>query len=310
MSDKELSQKAVKDFNNNTGDTAEDVKTLHAGRQNTVFLVTGKSGEQYISRYRTAKEFWYESVIKEKYLAQMGVKNIPEIVFAEDEEMPQLLIYKYIEGDLLHKTGLKPGEERKLASIISDFHISANSASNFMDFVNGVRSETSCAEDFVSSLDEEARACELEDSSVKRLCSKAESLMAGIDEKDFVLVHNDFHFKNILRESKTGNLVVIDWDSSIIAPREKDFVKLLDWSHENDRVVPDIMKHYEDITQYKLNPEIIELYRAYAALRQIHFQTISNKQGVAKEVLQQEGFFAGNEENMQRLNKALEKLDL
>ena len=235
---------------------------------------------------------------------------MPEIVFSDDTKSPQLLIYKYIEGDTINDTGLFNDEPAKIASIMAEFHLCANGASNFEDFIKGVKSQTTCAEDFIISLKDEADACRLGKDRTNELCNKAQSLMSSVDDKDYVLLHNDFHFKNIIRRSRDKELIVIDWDSAIIGPREKDFVKLLDWSKGNDEAVPSIMKEYETATQYELNSELIEMYRVYAALRQIHFQTKMTKDGVDKDILEQGGFFAGNEENNERIDQALSKLGL
>lgn len=302
-------EKAKKDYLNALGKPIEYGTVIHSGRQNTVIDVTDYSGTRSCMRYRTALEFWYEDCVKEPFVESLDVVDIPKVRFYNDKVKPQLLISEFVEGKLLHEIDVTPELAQKVGEAMVDYHISSNMASTYMDFIKGVKSSTTWVEDFISSLREEAEACGYSNSDIENLTNLCQTIFPNDTQERLVLVHNDLHFKNIIARPN-GSVCIIDWDSTIIAPREKDFVKLLDWSHGNANTVPTIVSAYQQKSGYELNMDAIEAFRIYACLRQIHFQTISAKQGIDNSVLEQKGFFAGNKEQHDRMCKALKNLGL
>lgn len=297
------------DYETAIGVAVDKTTLLHDGRQNTIIIVEDAKGQKNCVRYRTAVEFWYEDCVKEPFIESLRVIDVPAVRYFNDSVRPQVLISEFVEGQLLHVSGVSDETAPKVGHAIAALHVPAKGASTYLDFVAGKPSSESWADQFFASLKEEAFASGFDESDVKGLLKRCEEIFPSSTQNSLVLVHNDIHFKNLISR-QNGSICLIDWDSAVIAPPEKDFVKLLDWSHENTGVVPKIIKSYEEASGRNLNQDIVEVFRVYACLRQIHYQAISIQKGVDSSILAQQGFFDDNKKHLQRMCAALNQLGL
>ncbi len=301
--------KARTDYEAALGIAVRDASLIHDGRQNTIVKIEDAGGQQNCVRYRTAVEFWYEDCIKEPFMAALGVVDVPAVRHFNDGVRPQILISEFVEGPLLHVSGVSDDAATRVGRAIAALHVPSNGASTYLDFTQGKKSSETWVSQFLASLREEAVASGFDESDVADLNHRCGQIFPASTQNTLVLVHNDIHFKNLIQRPN-GSICFIDWDSAVIAPPEKDFVKLLDWSHENTGTVPKIIRAYEDATGRPLNTDIVEAFRIYACLRQIHYQAASIQKGVDSAVLAQQGFFDDNKKHHQRMCQALNRLGL
>ncbi len=301
-------ERATADAEKHLGVTIATAHLMHVGRQNTIVYLRDLRGLASCVRYRTATEFWYEDCVKEPFIESLGVIDIPKVRFADDSVRPQLLIYEFVEGALLHDMDINPVVATKVGELLAGVHVPARGATSYLDFVQGRQSTESWSVTFGASLLRTALLCGYGASGVEDLLERCTDSLISTEES-LVLVHNDVHFKNMIQR-ESGSVCLLDWDSATIAPAEKDFVKLLDWSHHNTSAVESIVKAYEKRSGHQLNSVVIELFRIFACLRQILFQTVSAERGVAPSALRQRGFFAENDEQRERISACLTRLDL
>jgi thiamine kinase-like enzyme len=302
-------EKATADYRSYLGVGVEEAQMLHNGRQNTIVSIRDVNDDRSCVRYRTAVEFWYEDCIKEPFIESLRIVDMPTVRAYNDAVRPQMLISEFVDGDLLHVSGVSEEAASKVGKLIAQVHISSKGASTYMDFVRGQVSSEAWADQFLASLKEEILACGFDNGDADGLLKRCSSIFTNRTQDVLVLVHNDIHFKNLISRP-TGSICLIDWDSVVIAPAEKDFVKLLDWSHANTTVVPAIIESYKKETNRTLDMDAIEVFRIYACLRQIHFQTASMQKGMDSSILAQKGFFDDNQKQYQRICAALTNLDL
>lgn len=302
-----MAVKAATDYKEYLGSDIQTADVLHDGRQNVVIKVVDKDGMAACIRYRTAVEFWYEDCLKEPFIESLGIVDIPKVYYFNDTVRPQILISEFVEGPLLHEVGVTEEVAVRVGKLIAALHVPSKGSTNYLDFVAGKVSNDSWSDGFIASLQEEALACGFSEAEIADFLTFARTLFASYTNDKLVLVHNDIHFKNILLRLD-GSLCLLDWDSAVVAPSEKDFVKLLDWSHQNTAVVSTILETYQEQTGKKLDMAVIDVFRVYACLRQIHFQGIVLQKGVQSEKLEQKGFFGSNQQNLSRLNEILNSL--
>ncbi|HMS25238.1 MAG TPA: phosphotransferase [Acidimicrobiia bacterium] len=307
MSDTPM-ERIGEDYLRLTGIAMADAEVIHDGRQNTVLKVTDKNGTTTIARYRTAKEFWYEDCVKEPLVKPFTEVDIPQVIAFDEEHRPQLLISEFVDGELLSDTDVDEFTATKVGAALARIHVTAGHAKNFMDFVQQKTSQGTWNDDFSQSFIDTALDCGFVESDARAVLTRCADAMNRAEDR-LVLLHNDFHFKNMIRRSD-GEICVLDWDSASIGPAEKDFVKLLDWSHDNAAIVAHIIDTYQKATSTTLDPDLIELFRIFSDLRQISFQKKVTDIGVASQAISQGGFFATNSERFGTLNAALVRIGL
>lgn len=307
---KQYESVAAEDCSSLLGLEVAGAELIHDGRQNTIVVVEDVEGGKSCVRYRTAKEFWYEDCIKEPFIENLGIVDIPAVLHADDKRRPQVLISEFVEGPLLHELDLDDGIAESVGRLIADVHVPSNGANNYIDFSEGKKSdpETSWSKGFVEDFRSTALEARYEDNSIDEFLTKYLPAIEAAEDS-LVLVHNDVHFKNMILRP-VGRICLLDWDSAVIAPPEKDFVKLMDWSHHNETVVEKLVQAYEESRKYHLNPDLLNVFRIYSMLRQIVFQSKAAQEGLNQSKLAQGGFFADNTEQMQRLSHVLDEMEM
>ena len=301
---------AAADCSSLLGVEVANAELIHDGRQNTIVVVADTEGGKSCVRYRTATEFWYEDCIKEPFVESLGIVDIPAVLHADDKRRPQLLISEFVEGTLLHELTLNDEIAEGVGRLMADVHVPSNGASNYLDFVEGKKSdpEASWSGSFVEDFKSTAIDAGYEVDSIDAFLMKYLPTIEAA-ESSLVLVHNDVHFKNMILRP-IGRICLLDWDSAVIAPPEKDFVKLMDWSHHNEAAVDTLIQAYEKSRKYQLNPDLLNVFRIYSMLRQIVFQSKVAQEGLDQSKVAQGGFFADNTEQMQRLSHLLDEMEM
>ncbi len=100
-------------------------------------------------------------------------------------------------------------------------------------------------------------------SGVQRVLSDYDRLVAGalVDEAGWTLTHGEPHSANVLRTR--GGLRLIDWDTVLVAPPERDLWMLLPDG-------PDVIaQEYVNSTGHQLKPDLLHLYALWWDLSEV-----------------------------------------
>ena len=192
----------------------------------------------------------------------------------EDRESVYLL-YEYIDGITIGDRGLTTGQALQLADIVSRLHDPEN-----VKYMNGIEADR-FREDFSSLFlqklkrwiitDRDILATDIKtllsdhhdglQQSMLRLAELSEKL--GGQRTEMVLCHTDIHNGNLME--KDGELMLIDWEGLIAAPREADLMFVRGKEYD-----PEFMKVYQErYPDYQINREILEFYQLKRRLTDI-----------------------------------------
>ena len=97
------------------------------------------------------------------------------------------------------------------------------------------------------------------DEKIQTLIERAEILGKRLQQTDleFVLCHADIHTANILITQKQ-NMFIIDWDDTLLAPKERDLMFVLD---ENTVETREEQLFFEGYGRLEINPLVLAYYR-------------------------------------------------
>jgi spectinomycin phosphotransferase len=155
---------------------------------------------------------------------------------------------------VVHGSGLESRFRDQLR--IEDFALpSAAKVRRWLELVHGTQFESPAANRFAAFW--RAQAGEIE-----RVLDRAESLGRSLHAKrfDLVLCHSDIHTANIL-VGDDGRIWLVDWDSPLIAPRERDLLFVVG-SRIARRVEPeDEDAFFEGYGPFEIDPEALIYYR-------------------------------------------------
>ena len=170
-------------------------------------------------------------------------------------------LYPFIDA-VSHPFGPYPTRAERLAvlELVAALHQAPRATADVDDFVIRHRDELVTALDDPGPWDtgpfgEPARALLARHaSSVARLLDHFDRLVAGARERRerFVLTHGEPHPANTLQTDH--GVLLIDWDTALIAPPERDLWMLADED-------PEILDDYEARTHVTPSREALELYR-------------------------------------------------
>lgn len=172
-----------------------------------------------------------------------------------------LALYPFVEGRT-HDWGRFPGRQQRVAVLrrLADLHaVEAVPGSGTEDFAlqreDGLRAaladlDTGWA---TGPFGEPARALLARHATaVRELLRRYRSLVAAVPVQGFVLTHGEPHPGNTI--DTAAGVVLIDWDTLLLAPRERDL-----WSlHAED---PGVLDEYHRLTGHRADPTVLEVYR-------------------------------------------------
>lgn len=207
-----------------------------------VYRVTATDGTDYFLKLRSGK-FLEASVTVPKYLADLGIKQvIPPILTKLGQLYSGLgsfktILYPYVDGH--NGVEAKPSDDHwvQFGATVKKLH----SADIPSSITKDVPRETFSAKwretvkSFLERIENEvfeepvavkmALFLKSKSSEILKLVERAESLAITIQKQplDYVLCHADIHGWNLIVD-KENALYIVDWDTLIFAPVERDLM--------------------------------------------------------------------------------------
>jgi spectinomycin phosphotransferase len=253
---------------------------LGADFNTAVYRVTEHSRKEYFLKLRSGA-FLAAWVSVPKYLADLGVKQvIPPLATKTGELWASFssfkaILYPYVEGRNGIEAKLSEDQWAQFGAAIKKLHSVDIPAS----IKKGVPRETfsskwrETVKSFLGRIENEvfeepvavkmalflkSKRCE-----ILKLVERAEDLAITIQKQplDYVLCHADMHGWNLIVD-KEDALYIVDWDSLIFAPKERDlmFVGAGIWVSSLTAAEEESL-FYQRYGQTKINQDAIAYYR-------------------------------------------------
>jgi spectinomycin phosphotransferase len=226
------------------GLTIEKVAFLPFGADfNTaVYRVTTNNGSDYFLKLRSG-EFLEASVSVPKYLVDLGIKQvIPPLATKTEQLWTSLasfkaILYPYVEGRNGVEAKLSEDQWAQFGAVIKKLH-SADIPVSITKYVPRETFSSKWRETvkaFLMRIENEvfeepvavkmALFLKSKSSEILKLVERAENLaiMLQTQPLDYILCHADMHGWNLMID-KEGALYIVDWDTLIFAPKERDLM--------------------------------------------------------------------------------------
>ncbi len=253
---------------------------LGADFNTAVYRITTSTQRDYFLKLRSG-EFLEASVSVPKYLADLGIKQvIPPITTKPGQLYSGLgsfkaILYPYVEGCNGVETKLSEDQWAQFGAAIKKLHatdISATIAkdvpketfsSKWRETVKAflVRIENEFFEEPV--VEKLAAFLKSKSNEILKMIEQAEELALRLQESkpEYVLCHADMHGWNLIVD-KEESLYIVDWDTLIFAPKERDlmFIGAGIWN-SGYRATEEVSLFYHGYGQAKINQKILCYYR-------------------------------------------------
>ena len=264
------------------GLTAEKIAFLPLGADfNTaVYQVTTSSQVDYFLKLRRG-EFIDASVSAPKYLADLGVKQVISPLATKTRQLwtslaPfKAILYPYVEG--LNGVEAKLSEDQwvQFGAAIKKLHstdipniLTSGTprevfSSKWRETVKAflMRIENEVFEEPVAV--KMALFLKSKSSEILKLVERAEKLAITIQKQslEYILCHADIHGWNLLTD-KEGAIYIIDWDTLIFAPKERDLMFIGAGISDSGRAPTEEKSlFYQGYGQTNINQDAICYYR-------------------------------------------------
>ena len=264
------------------GLTIEKVVFLPLGADfNTaVYRITTNNGSDYFLKLRSG-EFLEASVSVPKYLADLGIKQVISPLATKTEQLRtslesfKAILYPYVEGH--NGVDAKPSDDHwvQFGAAIKKLHstdipnvltlgtprevFSSEWRETVKEFL--IRIENEVFEEPVAV--KMAEFLKSKSSEILELVERAEKLAITLQNQplEYILCHADIHGWNLMID-KEGSLYVVDWDTLIFAPKERDlmFVGAGIWDSGRTAFVEESL-FYQGYGQTEINQDAICYYR-------------------------------------------------
>jgi spectinomycin phosphotransferase len=245
-----------------------------------VYRVTTKGNADYFFKLRSG-EFFEASALVPKYLADIGIKQvIPPITTKTGQLWINLLpfkaiLYPYIEG--CNGVAAKLSEQQwiQFGAVMKRFHSTyipsaithdiplETFSSKWREIVKAFlkRIENEVFEEPVAV--KTAEFLKVKSAEILRLIERTEELALTLKNQhlEHILCHADIHGWNLLID-KEGALYIVDWDTLIFAPKERDLMFIgAGISDSNHPSIEENSLFYQGYGQTHINQDAICYYR-------------------------------------------------
>ncbi|MDP2193350.1 MAG: aminoglycoside phosphotransferase family protein [Alphaproteobacteria bacterium] len=214
---------------------------LGADFNTAVYRITAHDGTDYFLKLRSV-EFLEASVSVPKYLADLGIKQvIPPLATKAGQLWASLssfkaILYPYVGGNNGVEAKLSEDQWAQFGAAIKRLHSTDIPASITKDVPRETFSSKwqETVKAFLIRIESEvfeepvavkmALFLKSKSSEILKLVERAEALAITIQKQslDYVLCHADMHGWNLIVDEE--DLYIVDWDTLIFAPRERDLM--------------------------------------------------------------------------------------
>jgi spectinomycin phosphotransferase len=271
-------------LNENYGVNAASISFLPIGHDMNAFVyeVVADGGTSYFLKIRSGP-LYEPSLLVPRALIDLGVQNViaPLRTNASQLWCPldgyggyTVVLYPFVRGKSAKVSGMSDGQWRAFGATLGAVHASglgdhfrdqlrvedfalpsAAKVRRVSDLVESTRFESVAAERLAAFWGENSER-------IGRVLEHAEELGRSLQAKPFelVLCHSDVHAANILT-GRDDALWLVDWDSPLIAPRERDLLFVV--GSRIARVVePEDEDHFfEGYGPFEIDRDVLIYYR-------------------------------------------------
>ena len=265
---KEIIEKIIKQNKELFGENVK-LKKVNVGFTNTIYIVNDKYVVKICTNYNNEKSFekeinFYKSNVNNDLIPKLYCSNI------EKKDVPYYYeIIEKVSGvslyNVWHTLDEKQREKiiKQLCDAMKRFHSNIGVSYDW----------TKKTKDLFINLYEKAKALNIFSNDELQILDNAYSKFDKyLESNEFVLIHNDLHFDNIIYNN--GKIKLIDFERSIYAPRDFELDILYrmirkPWkfaSEETEEYTK--LEDYENIMKYieRYYPEIIHIDYLYKRL--------------------------------------------
>ena len=253
---------------------------LGADFNTAVYRVTVHNGEDYFLKLRSG-EFLEASVSVPKYLADLGIKQVISPLATKPGQLWanlgafKAILYPYVDGHNGVEVKISDQQWVQFGVVIKKLH----SADIPSAITKDVPQETfsskwrEAVKAFLLRIEKKvflepvaakmALFLKFKSAEILKLVSRSEELALAIQAQllDYVLCHADIHGWNLLI-NKEGALYVIDWDTLIFAPKERDLMFIGAGLGDSGRTpLEEENLFYQGYGQTEINQDAICYYR-------------------------------------------------
>ena len=253
---------------------------LGADFNTAVYRVTTSNQMDYFLKLRSG-EFLEASVSVPKYLADLGIKQVISALATKTGQLwsPlgafKAILYPYVEGRNGVEAKLSEDQWAQFGAAIKRLHSTDIPSS----ITNGVPRETfsskwrETVKSFLGRIENEvfeepvavkmALFLKSKNAEILKIIERAEDLAITIQKQplEYILCHADIHGWNLIVD-KENALYIVDWDTLIFAPKERDlmFVGAGIWDSGLTASEEESL-FYQGYTQTKINQDVLAYYR-------------------------------------------------
>lgn len=253
---------------------------LGADFNTAVYRITTSNQTDYFLKLRSGK-FLEASVTVPKYLADLGIKQIISPIATITGQLWaslatfKAILYPYIEGHNGIEEILSEKQWNEFGVVINQFH----SADIPKTLISGIAQETfsnkwrETVKTFLMRIENEifeepvavkmALFLKSKRYEILKLVERAEELALTLQKQplDYILCHADIHGWNLIIDKK-GALYVVDWDTLIFAPKERDLMFIGAGIWDSGRTATEEENlFYRGYGQTNINQNVICYYR-------------------------------------------------
>ncbi len=219
-----------------------DFLPLGADVNTAVYRATAEGGQEFFVKLRGG-EFNPASVAVPWFLGRQGFRQaiapLPALMGGLWADLPpyRVILSPYVRGRHAYERKLSEAQWREFGAALKQFHtthfpagVTAGTPSEdfsprWREAVRGwlerIRQESfrePAAEELADTL-------RLKEDEIRDLIEHAEQLARRLRSRpgEFILCHGDIHGWNLLIE-ESGRLYIVDWDTLVLAPRERDLM--------------------------------------------------------------------------------------
>lgn len=252
--------------------TISSLTPVKGGEASWCYIVKTKTGEKFFLKIYVGLESHEERFnLTYNLFNNCEIKNITRPIKSKNDELVidianhYVALFNYIDGSNASEKDLTDSQKFEFGKLLGTIHQANNIIRNFNikeDFKYGnlnrllenINKSNSFIKDKSQYKSEAAKLLTLNKEKISKRIEELEKLGNKLAKEDleFVICHGEPHEWNTM-VSKEGEVFLIDWDDSLLAPKEKD----LNMIKED----PEKMAGYKAVVgEFEINEEIIKYY--------------------------------------------------
>ena len=295
-----------------------DLKEINLGWEARIYcfrIVQGVNTKDLVIRVFTGAHSKMKTDFEFQLINRLNQTRypVPEVYICETESdligSPFIIMEKLNGGSLMDHFNNAQGMLGSDLDLFSRLWVSLHklAARKILPFSRKYRSTHSRLDYRINNLYEQLEKAEI--TELNLVVAWLERNRNTVENKELVLIHQDFHPGNILFRSD-GSPAVIDWSSADLGDSREDlgWTSLLASTLFSPALANTLVDSYESISGQKI--EGLDYFEALAALRRLTDTLYAIKRGMAAAGMQKEteGWFRRNHTHYLKISKRLEDI--